>query len=575
MKLLSSKIFAGYLLVIIVLAGFILFFTYQTTRRQYIETVIQNLTNLNYTITDNAVNMIASGDYVSLDKYVNRIGKRIKTRITIIKNDGTVVADSWAIPSSMNNHAGRPEVAKALHDSVGNETRRSVTLHNDMLYVAVPVDIDGRVAAVSRVSLYLSDINHITNQLADDIIRVAVFAIFIALAGVMIFTRRLSRPIALITNASKKVAKGEFDAKVKIKGRDEIKDLADNFNFMTAHLKELFEKVTSQKEEFSALISSIQEGLFVTNHFGMILLANKSFRNIYNNVEIEGKYFWEVVREPSFAKLFNSMIARKQSFTSDLRLADKYFLCSANYIESKNEIVFLLHDITVSKRLEQIKKDFIINASHELRTPLTAIKGFVETLEEETTNEDSLHYIDIIKRHTNRLVNIVQDLLTLSELEEDRTKLMKVSTNLKLLLENVVRIFEPKIEEKKLYLDMRIAPDLPEIMLDNFRIEQVFVNLIDNAIKYTDYGGVTISAVNTGETAVIEVADSGIGIPREDQQRVFERFYTVDKSRSRKVGGTGLGLSIVKHIIMLHKGTIAVESKKGAGTKFIITLPLK
>ena len=233
-----------------------------------------------------------------------------------------------------------------------------------------------------------------------------------------------------------------------------------------------------------------------------------------------------------------------------------------------------LYDITKIKNLEKTKKDFVSNVSHELRTPLTAIKGFVETLEETTNDDENKHYLNIIKRHTDRVINIVEDLLLLSELEEESSSLELEDVNLKGLIENILKIFDQRLREKNLVLKFKADKNLPLIKADPFKLEQVFINLIDNAIKYTERGEVMISVSQNDKGLITEIQDTGICIPKEHLSRIFERFYVVDKSRSRKLGGTGLGLSIVKHIVLLHNGKIDVENIPGTGTKFIVTLPV-
>jgi two-component system phosphate regulon sensor histidine kinase PhoR len=233
----------------------------------------------------------------------------------------------------------------------------------------------------------------------------------------------------------------------------------------------------------------------------------------------------------------------------------------------------MCHDVTELKRVEKIKKDFVVNVSHELRTPLTAIKGFVETIYEDIDDKNR-GYLAIIRRNTDRLINIVADLLLLSELEEKGAALSLEPCDLTIMIEQMRKIFEPRLREKGLLLTIPANPALPDLMADAFKLEQVFVNLIDNAIKYTETGGITISLLQQNGQVLIEIQDTGIGIPREHLSRIFERFYVVDASRSKQLGGTGLGLSIVKHILLLHNGTIDVESTPGQGTKFIITLPI-
>ncbi|MCX5810579.1 MAG: ATP-binding protein, partial [Proteobacteria bacterium] len=236
------------------------------------------------------------------------------------------------------------------------------------------------------------------------------------------------------------------------------------------------------------------------------------------------------------------------------------------------ETIVLLHDITDFKNLERMKKEFIANISHELRTPLTAIKGFVETLEDEEDVKNK-RYLEIIKRHADRLIHIVGDLLLLSENEEKGAELELEEVSLKNIIENVLKIFENRAKEKNININVTIQDTLPFIQADPFKLEQMFINLIDNAIKYTEEGEITISITENNGLIVINVRDTGIGISNEYLPRIFERFYVVDKSRSKRLGGTGLGLSIVKHIVNLHGGTIDVESTPGKGTQFIITLP--
>jgi two-component system phosphate regulon sensor histidine kinase PhoR len=258
----------------------------------------------------------------------------------------------------------------------------------------------------------------------------------------------------------------------------------------------------------------------------------------------------------------------------EIEFRKRVYLCSATFLESEGEIAMVFHDITQIKNLERVKTDFVLNVSHELRTPLTAIKGFSETLQEETKDEQSAHYISIIRRNTDRLINIINDLLSISELEARSVERQFADVDLRDLVEHIIKTFGQRVRQKNLYLKFTADKDLPSIQADAFRLEQMFINLIDNAVKYSEKGGIDILLKPTGKGVSIVLKDTGIGIPQEHLERIFERFYVVDKSRSKKMGGTGLGLSIVKHVVMMHKGTIEVESAMGMGSTFIITLPL-
>lgn len=575
MKLLSSKIFVGYLLIIILLTSLILWFSFRTIRSHYIDTARKELVHTNSILIQLVSPYLIKHDYNSLKTFINKTGKEINTRITIIASDGKVLADSKFDAKMMENHKNRPEIKSAIQGDSGQSLRYSTTLNNEMLYVAHRIESGGKLIGVSRVSFFLSDIDMLTNRLTSEILQIAVIVVFISLIGVLVFSRSISSPINQLSQASRKVAKGNFDIKVSKRGHDEITELFHNFNNMTTRLKELFNQVITQKDEYTTLIASIQEGLIVIDTDGVILMANQSFNEIIHEDDIIGKNFRNVLKDTVFHEIFTKTISGKKSITIETEFEHKYILCSSNLIESKNEIVMLLHDITEIKKVEIIKKDFVVNVSHELKTPLTAIKGFIETLEDDTEDETHIHYIDIIKRHTNRLINIVQDLLMLSELEEVTTKLMFSKVDLSIIFENVMKIFEQRINNKNLYLKLNIDSDFPKIKIDTFKMEQVFVNLIDNAIKYTDEGGISIDITNMGDNARIVIKDTGIGLNKEDKERIFERFYIVDKSRSRKSGGSGLGLSICKHIVLQHNGTIEVESEVGDGTAFIINLPFK
>ncbi len=574
MKMLSSKIFAGYLLVIVILTGLILYFAHETTESHYFDTFKRELDNLNSAIYSQTQIYILENRIEELQVYVNNLGDEIKTRITIIDTNGIVLADSQKDPESMENHKNRPEIKKAFQGEKGISTRYSTTVSGDMLYVAAPIfNNNNRIIGISRVSFFLSDINKLNTRLTFEILQIALIVVVISLIGVLIFTRNITSPIKQLSDASRKVSRGDFDTKVFIKGKDEIHELSVNFNYMTERLKELFEQVTKQREEYQTLIASIQEGLIAIDNNGKILISNNSFDSIFQADNLNNKYYYDVIKDEKFNDLIVRVKDKKSSGSCEIEILEKYFLCSANYIESKDEIVILLYNITEIKKLEKIKRDFVVNVSHELKTPLTAIKGFAETLEDEI-DEEHLHYLEIIMRHTDRLISIVKDLLTLSELESDNFELLFSNIDVGIIIENVVKMFEPKIKEKGLSLSVDIEQDFPKLRLDVYRIEQVFVNLIENAYKYSDEGFIKIRVFKNDNTAVIEISDSGIGIKKEDQKRIFERFYIADKSRSRKVGGTGLGLSIVKHIILNHGGDIYIDGNYTNGTKFVIEMPI-
>jgi two-component system phosphate regulon sensor histidine kinase PhoR len=567
------KVFGGYLLIILLLTLLIFILSNSVIRNFHLDTLAHNLENLGSGLRFRVLSYFEEFRFEEMDSFVKEFGKEINTRITVVDKEGVVLADSDENPKTMVNHKFRPEISRALAGEVGRSLRFSDTVKEDMLYVGLPLERDGRIAGVLRVSLYLKDINILLTRLRNNIWSIVLLVTLLALIGAFIFTYNLSRPIKELTLASRRLAAGDFDTKVFLKNRDELKELAKSFNFMSEEIKNLFDKLSRRKEELGSILSSIEEGLLAIDKDGKILLSNESFNRIFQSASVEGQYYWEAVRKPEFSELVKRVQKDKKNFTEELELDGRSYLCSAAFLPSGEEIVITLHDLTEIRNVERIKKDFVINVSHELRTPLTAIKGYVETLEEEV-DEKAKEYLEIIKRHTDRLILIIKDLLLLSELEEKEVEMETEKVDIKNLIENILTIFEQKLKEKKLKVELKVLNKVPTIQGDPFSLEQMFINIIDNAVNYTEEGKIEISLKKEDKKLSVEIEDTGAGIPEEHIPRVFERFYVVDKSRSRSLGGTGLGLSIVKHIAQQHSGEVKVESTLGKGTKFTVLLPL-
>lgn len=568
------KIFGGYLLIVIVILAITFPLSFRAIRHHHISTLTGNLKNLCITLNLKILPLLENNQSKELDTLIKVLGKQIDTRITIINPEGIVLADSEKNPTLMESHKNRIEIIEAIKYGFGKSLRYSASVKEEMLYVAMPIEKDGSVYGIIRASLFLKEINTLLNNLKINIIKISVIIVVILLIGAFLFSRNFSRPLNELAAASRKVAQGDFSVKVFLKSRNEIKELADSFNYMTDQIKTLFTQLSYQKEELNSIISSINEGLCVIDKEGKISISNESFRKTVQNDAVKGKLYWEVLRKTRFDELIKKIRSEKNSIVDEIELNNRIFLCSATFCSNKEEIVVTLHDITKIKNLEKTKKDFVTNVSHELRTPLTAIKGFVETLQDTNNDDEKQHYLQIIKRHTDRVIRIVNDLLLLSKLEGSSDSLEWENVNLNELIEDILKIFVQSLKEKNLVLKFNADKNLPIIKADPFKLEQVFINLIDNAIKYTERGEVVISLSHNNETVIIEIQDTGICIPREHLSRIFERFYVVDSSRSRKLGGTGLGLSIVKHIVLLHNGKIDVKNIPGTGTNFIVTLPV-
>ena len=569
---LFSKLFGGSVLIVLLLSTLILFFSFRVYKNFYISSITDELKLLANALEPEVTPFLKEKRFSELDVAVKDLGKKIKTRITIIDPQGVVLADSQKDPKLMENHRNRPEISQALTDGAGSFSRYSTTLKEDMLYVALPLSENGKTVGIVRLSVLLKDLHSLLAMLLKEILKSALIIIGICLLGAFIFLKSLIRPIKKLNIAFQKVASGNFETKVFLKRNDEVKQLADSFNLMTDQIKTLFGEVSFQKDNLNSIFSSIQEGFSVLDDKGRIILSNESFTKIIQNNGANGKMYWEVIRDVTFEELVKTVRENKRNQSEELEVGGKVYLCSATFVALREQIVIVFSDITEAKNMEKIKKDFVVNVSHELRTPLTAIKGFAETLEDEA-GENVKNYAGVIKRNTDRLINIVQDLLLLSELEEKGSKLESEEVDLKHLVDNVIRIFKSRLAEKGLDFHLKVEDGLPVIKGDAFKLEQMFINLLDNAIKYTEKGTIVVALKRKVETVEIIVEDTGIGIPQEHLARIFERFYVVDKSHSKKLGGTGLGLSIVKHIVLAHKGTIDVKSSLSKGTIFTVRLP--
>ena len=570
------KTFGSSLLIIVLLAVVILVTAFGFIRSRYLDSLSADLEKLGRALEPDVGEFLGRAAWAEMEAYFQKFEKQTQIRLTFILPDGRVVADSQENPERMENHRYRPEIVQALEGRTGRALRHSDTLRLEMLYIALPIYSQGRIAGCLRVSSFGRDINVILSGLRRSMTQTAGLVTALALILAFFISRSYTRPIRRMIEVSEKIASGDFKAKVYIRNRDELGQLGASLNAMSDRIRALFREVTAQQEEIRGIIGSMEEGLLVVEPDEKVSLANPSFRRIFPMTTPEGKYYWEAVRNTRFNELVQKAREDKHAQLDRISIGDRTYLVHASYIVNIDHVAVTLNDITDIISLERLKRDLVANVSHELQTPLTAIKGYAETLESEMAAKSG-DYLKIILRNTDRLIAIVRDLLLLSELEDLQERASAPpfeAVDLKALLDNTFKIFEPKAKDKGLTLSFRGPAGGLRVSGDAFKLEQMVINLIDNAIKYTEQGGVTVRLAADGSTAIIEVEDTGIGIAREHLPRVFERFYVVDKSRSKSLGGTGLGLSIVKHIVQMHKGEISVDSRPGRGTTFTIRLPL-
>jgi len=569
---LFAKIFVGYAAVfgvaLVVLSA--LFNT--SVREHYLDTLATRLEQLGNVLALQAEPYVRAKDFDALENFVRESGRRSGARITVIDVDGAVLADSQENAREMENHADRPEIIQALTNAVGRSLRHSSTMKKEMLYVAAPIPRDGRVVCVMRVSMFARDIDFLLSNLRTKLMALALITAALSLLVAVVVARSVAKPVSELTAAARAVAEGDFDVRVVPKRRDEVGELAARFNEMVGRIDELVTELSRQKTDLDTILSGLREGLLVLDVDGEALLVNASFNSLLACDIRKNTRYWEGIRHPEFTELVERVTREKHNARAEMVVNDRNLTCSALFSAGPGHVVITVHDITEIMTAAKVKKDLVTNVSHELRTPLTSMKGYIETLAE-SVDEQSKRYVDIIARNTDRLVNIVNDLLVLSELERSEPALEWEDVDLRVVTENVVAGFETRFRDKGLSVLIEAVDNLPAIKGDPFKLEQLFVNLIDNALKYTETGGITIDIARGDNALIVRVEDTGIGIPAKDLPRVFERFYVVDKSRSRRMGGTGLGLSIAKHITTLHHGKIEVESTVGEGTAFILTFP--
>jgi two-component system phosphate regulon sensor histidine kinase PhoR len=572
-KTLFLRIFSGYAAVILLLAAAVMLFAPPLMRKHNIEEKAASLEHMAVLLEPQIVPYLIGSGTSDLHALVVAFSQQTGTRITVIDMTGKVLSDSEREARDMENHLYRPEILAALGGEKRMSIRRSSTLKQEMMYMSVPLEASGRVVGALRLSLFMKNLEALQSVFRRELLKVVGLMILIALLTVFFLSKSVSGPVREVIDASSRVAAGDFEVTVSARRSGEFKRFAQSFNAMTGRLKTLFDEIRMKNEEIQGILGSMREGLCVLGRDDRIELCNASFRRTVQNENPEGRYFWEIVRISALAEAVRKARVTKGETSEEGAIGDRVYFCSVAHLATGDRLVVTLHDITEIRALEKTKKDFVVNVSHELRTPLTAIKGFLETIETRA-EEENRPYLEIIRRNTERMIAIVEDLLVLSELEERGPKIDKTEVDLKPMAESILKMFEKRATDKGLALFLEAPFDLPAVLADPGQMEGLLLNLVDNAVKYTERGSVKVRLSVREAHLAIDVEDTGPGISADHLPHVFERFYVVDKSRSKKLGGTGLGLSIVKHITLAHKGTVSVKSRVGEGTTFSVLLPL-
>jgi two-component system, OmpR family, phosphate regulon sensor histidine kinase PhoR len=511
-----------------------------------------------------------------------------EARVTVIGLDGTVLGDSgreFSEVRGMANQADWPEVRAALTGGIANHLRPGEHRHGETLYVAIPLADATQISGVLRIAVPLTAVSKAASSVHQTVAIGVLLAFAVVLAVGLFLSRRVTRPVTEMQAIARRIAEGDFAQRVPISGTDEIAELGRTLNLMAERLSEKIQDLEGERAKVAAILDSMVEGVIAIDRRGRILLMNHAARWIFDldRSPVEGRPLLEVVRHKEILDL----VAGGKSLDEGARRreielgppVDRILDAHASSIAlapSGQGILLVLHDVTELRRLERVRTEFVANVSHELRTPLTSIRGYLETLLDGALEEpaNARRFLEIAHTHAERLSRLVDDLLQLSDIETGKLVLRPSPLRLHEVAADVVAFFETQAARKSLSLSNNTPLDL-WVQADRDRLTQILVNLVDNAVKYTpEQGQITLDAKGGAKGFVhVWVADTGIGIPSTDLPRITERFYRVDRARSRELGGTGLGLAIVKHLVQAHGGELWLESELGRGTTVNFSLP--
>ncbi len=538
-------------------------------------------------LAESALATVSQSEPTALQANCRDLGRKTGLRLTLVLPSGTVLCDSAENPVGMENHADRPEIREALSGKTGRAMRFSSTLGQQALYVAVPLQQAGAIAGVVRLSVPVSAVDEAFKTIRIHLLGAAVVTILLGAGASYLISRRIVGPIEDLREGADRFARGDFGARLPVPAIVEIAALAASMNEMARQLSSRIATIQEQRNTLESVLEGMAEGVVAVDTDKRVLLLNRAAAGMLgvDRAGAQGRGILELLRNVSLQAFVVRTLGAVEPIGEEITAGEKgALLIRARGVRlddgagGRIGALIVLNDITQLHRLERVRRDFVANVSHELKTPVTSIAGFVETLLDGALDDraTSERFLEIIRRQAERLNAIVTDLLSLARLEQETGSERSVFEDSCLcsLLTEAIEATRDRAGKKGIFLELE-CPDDRAFPAQTLLLSQAVVNLIDNAVTYSEPGSrVQVRGAVSAEAVSIQVRDRGIGIPREHLPRLFERFYRVDKSRSRRLGGTGLGLAIVKHIAQVHGGTVSVESEPGKGSTFTITIPV-
>jgi len=555
-------------------------------KEEVIKLVQQHLEDLATLVRRDVQDKLSAHPEPSMQQRIRQLGQAIETRITVVDIDGVVLADSSRATIDevveMENHSTRPELVQAKSEGVGLSQRTSPTLGVPMLYVALRADNDQGPTGLVRTALPMTEL------LAD--VAVAQRLIWMVAAGVSLAVLVLTyfvvisvvRPIGKLKQAAESIAAGDYQHRVFLESHDELGDLATSFNSMSDKLDAREQQLRASRQRLETVLEGMVEGVIALDERERIVLANAEAGRLLGFVpaEVEGRSLMEVVRNHTIHEVLEKIQVTREAQRTEIELGGDDPRVLNVYVtllsgQPATRFVIVIQDVSDLRRLESLRQEFVANVSHELKTPLSSIKAYAETLMRGAINdeENNVRFLQAIEEQADRLHELILDMLRLARIESGQQAFDIGAVSLREVVRSCLEEHQPVAASKS--INLTTSGDTPDLQLlaEEEGLRQILNNLIDNALKYTPDGGDVAVCWRQEDTLVaIDVRDTGIGIPTAHQPRVFERFYRVDKARSRKLGGTGLGLSIVKHLAQSFGGSVEVESQPGVGTVFTVRL---